>query len=78
MPRLSMIAALAGSIGILTASLGAADIKKPEAQESGMTDRLPAVGSAVPDLEIYSETGDPFRTSLFKGRYTVIVFGCLT
>ena len=36
------------------------------------------VGQPLPDVEIFSDTGDKFRTSQLKGKYTVIVFGCLT
>lgn len=36
------------------------------------------VGEPLPDVEIFSDTGKKFRTSQLKGKYTVIVFGCLT
>jgi cytochrome oxidase Cu insertion factor (SCO1/SenC/PrrC family) len=51
---------------------------KPEKQEPAMTNRLPEVGSAVDDVEIFDEAGKPFSTGGLKGRYTVLVFGCLT
>jgi cytochrome oxidase Cu insertion factor (SCO1/SenC/PrrC family) len=59
-------------------SVAWAQDKKPAARESTMTDRLPKVGTAVPDLEIFDETGMPFSTGQFKDHYTVLVFGCLT
>ena len=50
----------------------------PDKQESTMTDRLPKVGTVIPDLEIYDEAGKPFSTGQFKDHYTVLIFGCLT
>ena len=35
-------------------------------------------GQSLPDLTIFQENGAPFRLADVKGRYTVIVFGCLT
>lgn len=78
MGKFSTSVVLAASIGMMAGPLAAESIEKPEAKESGMTDRLPEIGSTIADEEIFSENGDPFRTSLLKGRYTVLVFGCLT
>lgn len=36
------------------------------------------VGQKLPDLTIFDEHGDKFRLADVKGKYTVIVFGCLT
>lgn len=36
------------------------------------------IGQKLPDLTIFDERGDKFRLADVKGRYTVIVFGCLT
>ena len=36
------------------------------------------VGAPLPDVEVFSDTGKTFNTSQLKGKYTVIVFGCLT
>jgi len=38
----------------------------------------PAVGATFPNLAIHDEAGKPFHTSSLKGRWTVIVSGCLT
>lgn len=35
-------------------------------------------GEAFPDVSIYDADGKPFRTGDLKGRYTVLVTGCLT
>ena len=78
MGRLSTSVVLAASIGMMAGPLAAEVVEKPEAKESEMTDRLPEIGSAIPDEEIFAASGDPFRTSTLKGRYTVLVFGCLT
>lgn len=52
--------------------------QQPEKQESTMTDRLPKIGSPVPEMQIYDADGKPFETGQFKDHYTVLVFGCLT
>lgn len=38
----------------------------------------PAVGDALPDVTVYTPDGKPFKTAELRGRYTVLVFGCLT
>ena len=36
------------------------------------------VGSSLPDLSIFDANGKAFKTSSLKGKYAVLVFGCLT
>ena len=61
------------------------------AQEAGRNDRpgprqllqrfdrvAPKVGQVLPDIAGFDEKGQPFRLGQLKGRYTVLVFGCLT
>ncbi len=36
------------------------------------------LGQSLPDLTIFDEHGGKFRLADVKGKYTVIVFGCLT
>ena len=38
----------------------------------------PAVGDPLPDLTVYSPDGKEVKTSILKGHYTVLTFGCLT
>ena len=52
--------------------------KQPEKRESRMSNRLPKVGAAVPDLKVFDEAGKPFSTGNLKRQYSVLVFGCLT
>ncbi len=60
-------------------------------QEAGRSDRpvwsllqqrfekeAPKVGQALPEVTAFDEKGQPFRLGQLKGRYTVLVFGCLT
>ncbi len=35
-------------------------------------------GSPFPEVQIYDEEGKPFNTRSLKGKYTVVVNGCLT
>ncbi len=39
---------------------------------------LPEVGSAIPDIKLYSDSGEVFSTTSLRGQYSVVVFGCLT
>lgn len=36
------------------------------------------VGSPMPEVTVFDETGKPFETASLKGKYSVVVFGCLT
>ena len=36
------------------------------------------VGQQLPDITVYDADGKPFRMADLKGKYSVIVFGCLT
>lgn len=38
----------------------------------------PAPGAPFPALSIFDETGKAYHTSALKGRWTVLVSGCLT
>ena len=36
------------------------------------------VGSPMPEVTVVDEQGAPFHTASLKGKYSVVVFGCLT
>ena len=36
------------------------------------------IGAPLPDLTVYDASGNPFSLGQLKGRYSVLVFGCLT
>ena len=36
------------------------------------------VGSLMPEVTVFDSEGKPFETASLKGKYSVIVFGCLT
>ena len=38
----------------------------------------PQVGTTIPDVAAFDGNGKPFQLSSTRGKYTVIVFGCLT
>jgi len=40
--------------------------------------RDPKIGTTVPDLTAFDEQGEPFAWESTRGKYTVVVFGCLT
>ena len=38
----------------------------------------PQVGATMPEVSAFDSEGKPFQLSSTRGKYTVIVFGCLT
>jgi len=38
----------------------------------------PLLGQTAPEADCYDESGEPFRLSKIRGKYAVLVFGCLT
>ena len=63
--------------------------EKPEAEkpeevefvdqyEKKFAARDPKLGQTMPDASAFDENGNPFELNQTRGKYTVIVFGCLT
>lgn len=36
------------------------------------------IGSPMPEVKVFDAEGKPFDTASLKGKYSVVVFGCLT
>jgi len=51
--------------------LGAAAARQFDANEL-------QAGDIFPSVEIFDESGNPFNTATLRGKYTVLVNGCLT
>jgi len=51
--------------------LGASGAKRFDANDLHTGDLFPA-------MEIFDESGNPFHTATLRGKYTVLVNGCLT
>ncbi len=60
------------------------EAEKPEAvefvdqYEKKFAARDPKLGQTMPDASAFDENGNPFQLNQTRGKYTVIVFGCLT
>ena len=39
---------------------------------------LPEVGRTLPDITLYSDSGEEFSTTRLRGQFSVLVFGCWT
>jgi hypothetical protein len=52
--------------------------RNPRGDNSRFAASAPEVGSAFPELDIHDENGQPLNTRSLKGKYTVVVNGCLT
>ncbi|MFG0294318.1 MAG: redoxin domain-containing protein [Maioricimonas sp. JB045] len=73
-------------IAMLTLTVGAlasvcdrpAVAQRMRAREREFLTLTPRVGERLPDVEVYTADGKPFRTSDLRGHYTVLTFGCLT
>jgi cytochrome oxidase Cu insertion factor (SCO1/SenC/PrrC family) len=78
MIRLSVVTCLAS--GLLSAgsqSLPAQQSARGQLQSS-FASKAPSIGAELPDASGYTADGKPFNLRELKGKYTVIVFGCLT
>jgi cytochrome oxidase Cu insertion factor (SCO1/SenC/PrrC family) len=62
----------------LAAPGGEAQAQKSQARDEAFVAASPAVGEPLPDLTLYTPDGKEFRTAGLRGRYAVVVFGCLT
>lgn len=40
--------------------------------------QLPLVGATIPNVSAFDAQGKPFELESTRGKYTVLVFGCLT
>ena len=72
---------LIGAAGVLTAQRLDLDPQPGSAGEMVVRqfeESAPAVGAPFPAVPIYDAEGKPFHTSALRGRYTVLVSGCLT
>lgn len=52
--------------------------RKRGSREENFVASKPAVGDLLPDVEVCTPDGKPFNTNELRGRYAVLVFGCLT
>jgi len=92
MKRSRFTAAAVAAICALSVSCSREAVEKEPSAEQAAAEKLsPAkelerrfqefplqVGDPFPEADIYDATGKPFNTKSLKGRYTVIVNGCLT
>jgi len=78
MIRLSVVACLAlAAVSADSGSLPAQKSARGQLQ-SGFAAKAPPIGAELPDASGYTADGKPFNLRELKGKYTVIVFGCLT
>ncbi len=52
--------------------------RKRASRDENFVESKPAVGDALPEVTVYTPDGEPFKTAQLRGRYAVLVFGCLT
>jgi cytochrome oxidase Cu insertion factor (SCO1/SenC/PrrC family) len=51
---------------------------QPGKEEPEFIKRSPTIGEPFPSMTVYTPDGKEFKTSSFRGHYTVLSFGCLT
>ncbi|MBC8352342.1 MAG: hypothetical protein H8E66_10155 [Planctomycetes bacterium] len=44
----------------------------------GAGGNLPKIGTTLPDITLYDDSGEEISTTSLRGQYSVLVFGCLT
>ena len=86
--KLAYLAALATLIaGMQSNSVMAQERKVPdtppdmqwtEVYDKMFVERTPLIGEFAPSAKAFDEHGEKFKMSSLEGKYTVIVFGCLT
>jgi cytochrome oxidase Cu insertion factor (SCO1/SenC/PrrC family) len=52
--------------------------ERPRAADGRSFGARPAPGEMLPDVTVYDAAGKEFPLRSLRGRYTVLVFGCLT
>ncbi|MFK8111061.1 MAG: hypothetical protein AB8B91_02605 [Rubripirellula sp.] len=50
----------------------------PAIAQRGGQGGVPMAGTMLPEVTVYDEAGNEFSTSTLRGKYSVVVFGCLT
>lgn len=64
------------------ANAQAPDNERGQAARQALEDRFQAfplkIGDAFPEIDVFDSEGRKFNTRSLKGKYTVIVNGCLT
>lgn len=66
-----LVVPLISLVALLHSTLGDARAQMPSFP-------VPERGTRLPDVTVYDEHGEPFTTKSLRGRYSVLVFGCLT
>ena len=72
-PECSMIRSLVICLNVIALAVPVMAQRRP-----GNGNRLPAVGTPLPDVKAFDAAGDEFSTASLRGHYSVLVFGCLT
>ena len=84
--RLTVLMVALCALGVMLGSIARAADEEPPEEAQPRTEREEEsrdsadgfVGTPLPDLTVYDASGNPFELSRLKGRYSVLVFGCLT
>lgn len=50
----------------------------PVQLEKAFVASKPTIGDTIPEIALFDESGNPFNTRSFRGKYVVVTFGCLT
>ena len=73
------LATFALTIGAVLCLHGeSAHAQRMQAREQEFLELQPRVGDPLPDVEVSTLDGKPFKTADLRGHYTVLTFGCLT
>lgn len=85
-PRLNSIVMSAAACCVLTTSVLAQPVRQDVGQVVEFADQYnerylrqePPVGETLPNVKLFDAEGNPFELASTRGKYTVLVFGCLT
>lgn len=63
---------------LICGSLAGSARSQVDREDPEFVEQSPKIGDQFPVLTIFNSTGSEFKTSQFRGNYTVVTFGCLT
>lgn len=77
--KLPVLTILVCAVGLLSSSSLFAQKKEFEhSYNENFLKRSSFLNKESPDVEVHDERGNSFRLAQSRGKYTVVVFGCLT
>lgn len=69
---------LVALIAVASANPGWGQAQQRRMSEEQFAEKSPKVGEVLPNVKAFDEQGRPVELKDLRGKYTVLVFGCIT